>query len=125
MNTGGAAGVPWVSGGTGPADVTGDLAGGSLQMCLALAVPLWLERARGCSPAELAAMAEESSRVLAGSGGVLQRGGQVADAARVLSHLARGIAITAFGPDGITFAGMHWCAHGHPGCPGIRDRVPS
>lgn len=107
-----------MSGGAGLADIAGDVAGSSLQMCLSLAVPLWLERVRGCSWAEFTAMAEESARVLAGTRSILPYGSEPAEAARAVSQLARGIAIAAFGPAGTTFGGMHWCAYRHPGCPG-------
>lgn len=31
--------------------------------------------------------------------------------------LARGLATAALRPDGVTFAGLHWCTSPHPDCP--------
>jgi hypothetical protein len=106
-----------VTGTAGTAEVTGSLGGGSLRTCLLLAVPLWLEVARGCSPDELAGMADESAGILAGDGALPGPGAAPADAARAASHLARVIAIAALAPGGVTFAGMHWCDDSHPDCP--------
>jgi hypothetical protein len=38
-------------------------------------------------------------------------------AGEVFNHLARGVAILACQPGGVTFAGLHWCAYPHPCCP--------
>lgn len=48
-------------------------------------------------------------------------------AGEVFNHLARGLAVLAFQPGGVTFAGMHWCAD-HAECEAAqasaRDHAP-
>jgi|SRR5450755_600566 hypothetical protein len=38
-------------------------------------------------------------------------------AGEVFNFLARGLAVAACQPGGVTFAGLHWCAYPHPCCP--------
>jgi hypothetical protein len=45
------------------------------------------------------------------------RGEPSYSAGEVFNHLARGLAVLACQPGGVTFAGRHWCAWTHPGCP--------
>jgi hypothetical protein len=52
----------------------------------------------------------------AGSCTVCTRGQATFSAGEVFSHLARGLAIAAYQPGGISFAGLHWCADPHPDC---------
>ncbi len=42
-------------------------------------------------------------------------------AGEVFNHLARGLAVLAFQPGGVTFAGLHWCVYQHPCCPRRRS----
>lgn len=37
----------------------------------------------------------------------------------VLAAVARGLALVALRPGGVTFAGRHWCAAPHEGCPQV------
>ena len=36
---------------------------------------------------------------------------------KAFNALARGLAMAAFEPGGVTFAGLHWCTQEHDGCP--------
>ena len=38
---------------------------------------------------------------------------------QVRDAITFGLAILAWRPEGVTFAGLHWCATGHLGCPGL------
>jgi hypothetical protein len=38
-------------------------------------------------------------------------------AGEVFNFLARGLAVLACQPGGVTFSGQHWCVHSHPRCP--------
>lgn len=40
---------------------------------------------------------------------------------RLLSALARGLALGAMQPGGVTWAGAHWCAAPHDACPNTRE----
>jgi hypothetical protein len=48
---------------------------------------------------------------------VCVRGQATYSPGEVFSFLARGLAVLACQPGGVTFAGQHWCAHSHPWCP--------
>ena len=59
---------------------------------------------------------------IASAGDTLMYGGKRGEAAEVFNHLARGLAVLACAPGGVTFAGIHWCAFPHPRCPDLRSR---
>lgn len=40
--------------------------------------------------------------------------------ADTFNALARGLALLAHCPGGVSFAGPHWCTESHPQCPNIR-----
>ena len=48
---------------------------------------------------------------------VCARGQATWSAGEVFNHLARGLAVAACQPGGVTFSGLHWCAFPHPWCP--------
>lgn len=52
--------------------------------------------------------------------GTCLRGQVTYSAGEVFNFLARGLAIAACQPGGVTWAGMHWCAWPHPRCPDQR-----
>lgn len=52
--------------------------------------------------------------------GVCTRGQVTYSAGEVFNFMARGLALLACQPGGVTFAGMHWCAWPHPRCPNSR-----
>lgn len=45
-------------------------------------------------------------------------------AGEVFNHLARGLAVLACQPGGVTFAGQHWCVYSHPRCPASPVQSP-
>lgn len=45
-------------------------------------------------------------------------------AGEVFNFLARGLAVLACQPGGVTFAGLHWCAYSHPRCPASPGQSP-
>jgi hypothetical protein len=53
--------------------------------------------------------------------GVCLRGQPTYSAGEVFNFLARGLAVLACQPGGITWAGLHWCAYRHPCCPSMRS----
>lgn len=80
-----------------------------LKITLALAVPIWIEKVRRYSPAYRAQRARVLGPIVAEKGDVIQfkskKKGETADA---FNALAEGLAILAFAPGGVKFAGMHW-----------------
>ena len=90
-------------------------------------VPLHLMRLS--NPGELARAQREAAipggpaDVIAESGdrltasGNFQGDGEHRTRGRLLSALARGLALGALQPGGVTWAGAHWCAAPHPACP--------
>lgn len=82
----------------------------TLVIALEAAVPLHIIELSNRTPEQRAAIAQRSADEVACRGDILQFGskkrGAVAD---VFNHLARGIAVLAFQPGGVTFAGHHWC----------------
>ena len=52
--------------------------------------------------------------------GVCRRGLAQYSAGEVFSFLARGLAVLACQPGGVTWRGLHWCAWPHPHCPNRR-----
>lgn len=99
----------------GPA---GSLAAGGAPLAafLEAAVPLWLVAATaGLGADRLVQMTTESAQVLDSAD---WSGGPSELPAAAANHLARAIALAAAAPGGTTFAGRHWCAAPHDGCPG-------
>lgn len=87
-----------------------------MALCLSFAVPLWIDIVRGWDPKEREAKAHAAGHTIAyGAGaahvatGGKERGkGRTGDAATVFNSIACGLAILAFSPGGVTFAGRHW-----------------
>jgi hypothetical protein len=52
--------------------------------------------------------------------GVCLRGQATYSPGEVFNFLARGLALLACQPGGVTWAGLHWCAWPHPRCPNPR-----
>jgi hypothetical protein len=81
-----------------------------LPLTLALAVPLWIDQLSSLTDAERLAMAQECSQVIAEHGDIiLYRGGKKGETAAAFNMLAKGIAIGAYQPGGITAFGQHYC----------------
>ncbi|GAB1646875.1 hypothetical protein [Krasilnikovia sp. MM14-A1259] len=89
-----------------------------LPIALEMAVPLHIGRLRHVDAARRMAEAADAATVIGSHGDDLQYGGK--HCADAFNALARGLAIGAYQPGGITFAGMHWCTTIHEGCPQAR-----
>jgi hypothetical protein len=81
-----------------------------LTMALSAAVPLKIADLADYSPDARARLAVGCADAIAAHGDDLQYGG--ADCVPAFAALARGLAVGAYQPGGITFAGTHWCAAG-------------
>lgn len=83
----------------------------ALLPALQAAVPMWIDLLRATDPWQRVALAKEDAAEVAAHGDVLMyRGGKRGDTARVFNALARGLAIAAYQPGGVTFAGLRWDA---------------
>lgn len=89
---------------------------------LEAAVPLEIARVRHWPAGRRQIEAQQAGHAVAERGDALMFGGKRGEAGAVFSQLATGLAILACQPGGVTFAGMHWCAYSHPGCPDLRRR---
>ena len=89
-----------------------------LAVCLSCAVPLWIERVRRWDPTVRQTHAQEAGHVIAYGAGAaaVATGGKERSrkkrpnkgASEVFNAMACGIAILAYCPGGVTFAGNHW-----------------
>lgn len=90
-----------------------------LVQTLQLAVPMWIDRAaeRGAlRDALLAEWREEACEVVLSEGdNILYRARKRGDTARAFNALARGLAVLAYAPGGVTAFGLVWCAWHSPG----------
>lgn len=118
-----------------------------LLYCLAAAVPLWRERARGWDDDRLHAEAQRCGDIIAHGadslfrhdprfskkdlhlptvvdltaeqhkGGTFARGYRPAE---IFNAFAEAIGIGSLVPGGVDFMGAHWCSAPHKGCPNRR-----
>ena len=97
-----------------------------IDIALSAAVPLWIERVRGMTPRERAELAAAAARVIAlgekhdevrgqhGAGPALLACGEKASGANaggpaaVFNAIAAGLAVIAYQPGGVSYAGLHW-----------------
>lgn len=80
-----------------------------LKVSLAAAVPLWIAEFKKLTHDQRAQIAKDAAQVVAEKGDVLQFGSKTKGAAaNAFNQLARGIAVLAFQPGGITAFGMHF-----------------
>lgn len=85
---------------------------------LLLAVPMWIHRLRTTGEDQRVALAKDCADVIAAHGDdLLYRSKKPGRTAEVFNALARGIAIGAHQPGGITVFGQHWCTD-HDACTG-------
>jgi hypothetical protein len=97
------------AGGVARADTT-------LTIALEAAVPLWIMQVAGLTADERAARGRAAAQIVASHGDdILFRGARSGDSAAAFNALAQGLALGAFQPGGITFAGHHWCTD-HRAC---------
>lgn len=103
--------------------MTADYGFPGLLIALEAAVPLEIASVRNWSLEHRQIAAAEAGDAISGHGDALMFGsGKRGETAGVFTQLARGLAIGACNPGGVTFAGMHWCAWSHPHCPNSRRR---
>jgi hypothetical protein len=91
-----------------------------MAICLSAAVPLWIEKVRAWTPEERQANAHAAGHMIAYGAGAaaVATGGKERNkstrkrpdqgAAEVFNSIACGLAILAYCPGGVTFAGQHW-----------------
>jgi hypothetical protein len=80
-----------------------------LKISLSAAVPLWIERFKQLTDDERMAIAREAAQVVAEKGDIIQfRSKRKGETANAFNQLARGIAVLAFSPGGVTVFGLHF-----------------
>ena len=81
-------------------------------VCLEAAVPLHALEIRSLSEAaydaELKRLSDIASLIGSQGDNLMFRGKKRGQAAEVFNALARGLALLAFAPGGVTFSGKHW-----------------
>lgn len=87
----------------------------TLMETLALAVPWRIWELQDRTPEQRVAIARRCKQEVASHGDTLMFGGKKGEAARVFNALAEGLAVAAYQPGGVTFAGQHWCTD-HEAC---------
>lgn len=81
----------------------------ALMVCLQAAVPLWQERLRRWSWADVEARARTCAEEIGSTGDVLQFGSKKRGAAAAaFNRLAEGLACASFAPGGVCFLGLHF-----------------
>jgi hypothetical protein len=88
-----------------------------ISIALEAAVPLHILLMRDWPETRRINEAQWAAGVIAERGDVLQYGGKPGAAAAAFNALAKGLAVAAFAPGGVTFAGLHWCVD-HSVCTG-------
>ena len=87
-----------------------------LAITLQLAVPLHIDALRDRTDDQRVAIASRCATTISSHGDALQFGGR--HCAEAFNALAEGLAVAAYLPGGVTFAGvLHWCTVPHEGCP--------
>jgi hypothetical protein len=80
-----------------------------LTLALDAAVPLWILKHKDTCPDDRMYRAHYLADIIAGEGdNILFRGPKAGDTARAFNALAEGLALMAYVPGGVTFAGRHW-----------------
>lgn len=88
-----------------------------LQMTLAVAVPMWIERMKKKPWSAIVIRAQECAQVVAEKGDIIQfKSAKKGETANAVNHLAEGVACLAFVPGGVTLFGQHFEAK-HEGPP--------
>lgn len=102
--------------------ITDDPANSTLAICLSAAVPLKIAeyQRRGGPDEEDFIRTREYADVLGGKGDTLQYTGKKGDATRLFNGLADALAVMAFCPGGVKFAGARYQAHEKPLSAGVQ-----
>jgi hypothetical protein len=90
----------------------------ALVIGLEAAVPLHILDAQHRTDEQRVAAANDLGTVIGSHGDDLIYGGR--HCAATFNALARGLALLAYQPGGVDFAGHHWCTTPHEGCPNRR-----
>lgn len=100
-----------------------------LVITLQAAVPLHIDKVRRLSAAERSRLARSAADTVAAHGdNILFKSKKAGDTAHAFNELARGLAVLALQPGGVTFAGCHWEVEPDPDdveadvCPRIHGR---
>jgi hypothetical protein len=80
----------------------------ALVPALSAAVPLWAEKVRAMTPSQRAERAHVCAAYVAAHGDALIYRSRPGATAEAFNRLAEGLAVAAFTPGGVTFAGMHF-----------------
>lgn len=91
---------------------------------LQLAVPMWIQRLRGTDEWQRVALAREDAQAVAERGDALMYRSKPGRSGEVFNALARGLAIAAYQPGGVTAFGEHWCTD-HDVCTGAKQQKSS
>jgi hypothetical protein len=85
-----------------------------LKIALSAAVPLWIQELKNKPCDELQAMAADAAQIVASKGDLIMfRSKKKGESAAAFNALAKGIAVLAFAPGGVTTFGLHFEAkHG-------------
>jgi hypothetical protein len=87
----------------------------ALTATLELAVPIRIWELRDRTPEQRARIAKRCAQVVAERGDALMFGGKKGTAAAAFNALAEGLAVAAYQPGGVSFAGQYWCTD-HAAC---------
>lgn len=80
-----------------------------LRIALGAAVPLWIHEFRKLTPEERIKIVRECGDIVAEKGDVIQfKSKKRGETAKAFNALAKGIAVLAFSPGGVTFLGDHY-----------------
>ncbi|MER7126668.1 hypothetical protein [Micrococcus luteus] len=88
---------------------------------MGLLVPLWIARVASWPDADRQAAAVAAADLIStGADELRETNPRRRDLPQgtVTSAIARGLALLAYQPGGVTWAGSHWCTTPHEGCPG-------
>lgn len=93
----------------------------SLLAGMGLLVPLWIARVAAWPTADRQAAAEAAANLISShTDQIWESNPRKRDIPQghVISAIARGLALLAYAPGGVTWAGGHWCVAPHQECPG-------
>lgn len=96
----------------------------NLVEALRCAVPLHMAAIRTWPAARRRAYLPPGWAEAVGFGDAILFGGSWKRAVRVFDAYARGLAVLAYEPGGVSLFGAHWCASPHDGCPHARPSRP-
>lgn len=85
-----------------------------IDVSLAVAVPLWIERLQRCAWSHIESRREALTDIIASKGDIIMfKSPKRGETAAAFNALAEALAAMSFVPGGVTFRGQHWQAT-HP-----------